>query len=305
MSVSGTQGATQYFLSGLAKYDNGTLLNTGYNKQSIRSNVTQQFANGLSATANLFYAHSTRRGISGNDNNGISPYDVFSYTPQIRESEPPESRRLVGQQLLRERESVCRRVRHRDAGDHPAIRRRRQHQLDSLTARNTRSLQINVLGGADIAHVRDDLFAPSNLQFEQAQALPGVSTTQKSDNQYLNYSINLIHHYTGLSWLDATTSAGFVRERRDLVNPETVSQNLLAGVNNPSTGTVQTNFYNRTAARPVAVCTGADPDARLAARPHRTVSLPSGRPTTATSTVLRVSAVFGLVSHPAVRRLPG
>ena len=56
-------------------------------------------------------------------------------------------------------------------------------------------------------------------QFEQDQALPGVSTTQTTDNQYINYSINLIHHYTGLSWLDATTSAGFVRERRDSCQP--------------------------------------------------------------------------------------
>ena len=28
-----------------------------------------------------------------------------------------------------------------------------------------------------------------------------------------------------------------------------MSQNLLAGVNNPATGTVQTNFYNRTGQR--------------------------------------------------------
>ena len=84
VSVSGTQGGSAYFLSGLSKYDNGTMINTGYNKQSIRSNLTQTFSSTLSVTANLFYAHDlTRRGISGNDNNGISPYDVFSYTPQF------------------------------------------------------------------------------------------------------------------------------------------------------------------------------------------------------------------------------
>ncbi len=41
LSVSGTQGPTQYFVSVLSKYDNGTLLNTGYNKQSARTNLTQ------------------------------------------------------------------------------------------------------------------------------------------------------------------------------------------------------------------------------------------------------------------------
>ena len=48
LSVSGTSGSTQYFLSGLSKYDNGPLLSSGYNKQSIRSNLTEQFRPKLS-----------------------------------------------------------------------------------------------------------------------------------------------------------------------------------------------------------------------------------------------------------------
>ncbi len=249
VSVSGTQGQTQYYLSGLSKYDNGTLLNTGYNKQSVRSNTTQQFSSALSATANLFYAHSlARRGITGNDNNGISPYDVFSYTPQFmnlnhRNPDGSWAKNYFGNANpfadaleIATPETTQRFV---GGGNINWTAFKTEHQ----------SLQLNLVGGADIAHVRDDLFAPSNIQFELAQALPGVSTTQTTDNQYINYSINLIHHYTGLGWLDATTSAGFVRERRDFVNPETVSQNLLAGLNNPSTGTVQTNFYTRSAQR--------------------------------------------------------
>ncbi len=111
------------------------------------------------------------------------------------------------------------------------------------------SLQLSLIGGVDFANVFDELDAPSSLQVEQSLPLPGVSTTQTTHDQFINYSVNLIHHYTGLSWLDATTSVGFVRERRDLLNPFTVSQNVIAGVNNPSIGTVQTNIYNRTAQR--------------------------------------------------------
>jgi TonB-linked SusC/RagA family outer membrane protein len=249
LSVSGTQGGTEYYVSALSKYDNGTLLNTGYNKQSIRSNLTQQVSSSLSASANLFYAHSvTRRGISGNDNNGISPYTTFSYTPQflnLNRQGPDGSwtanpfgsaNAFADAYDINTPETTQRFI---GGGNIAWTPYRTEHQ----------SLQVQFIGGADIAHVRDDLFAPSSLQFEQSQALSGVSLTQETDNQYLNYSINLIHHYTGLSWLDATTSAGFVRERRDLTNPETVSQNLLAGINNPATGTVQTNFFNRSAQR--------------------------------------------------------
>jgi TonB-linked SusC/RagA family outer membrane protein len=253
LSVSGTQGATQYFLSGLSKYDNGTLLNSGYNKQSIRSNVTQEFSSAISATANLFYAHSvTRRGISGNDNNGSSPYDVFSYTPQFVKL---NHQNADGSWALNPFGPANPFADAYDIGTPETTQRFIGGGNIDWTPFSTehQSLQVHLIGGVDIAHVRDDLFAPPSLQLEQAQALPGVSTTQTTDDQYLNYSINLVHHYTGLSWLDATTSAGYVRERRDLVNPETVSQNLLAGVNNPATGTVQTNFYNRTAQRDQSV----------------------------------------------------
>ncbi len=249
LSVSGTSGPTQFFLSGLSKYDNGTLLNSGYNKQSIRTNVTEQFSSRISANANLFYGHSVvRRGISGNDNNGSSPYDVFSYTPQflnLNHQNPDGSWATNYFGPANPYQDAW------DIGTPETTQRFIGGGRIDITPYSTehQSVQVNFQGGVDLAHVRDDLFAPSNIQLEQGQALPGVALTQGSDNQYINYSINLIHHYTGLSFADFTTSAGYVRERRDLENPETVSQNLLAGVNNPATGTVQTNFFNRTAQR--------------------------------------------------------
>ncbi len=249
LSVSGTQGPTQYFLSGLSKYDNGTLLNTGYNKQTVRSNVTQTFSNNLTASANLFYAHSVnRRGISGNDNNGISPYDVFSYTPQFVNL---NHQNADGSWAANPFGPANPYADAWDIGTPETTQRFIGGGNITWTPYSTehQSFQINLIGGVDEAHVLDQLYAPASLQMEANQALPGVATTQTTDNQYITYSINLIHHYTGLSWLDATTSAGYFRERRDLVNPNTVAQNLLNGINNPSFGTVVTNFYNQTAER--------------------------------------------------------
>ncbi len=250
VSVSGTQGGTEFYLSGLAKYDNGVQRHTGYNKQAIRSNVTQQFASALTASANLFYAHDvTSRGISGNDNYGISPYDVFSYTPQFvnLDHQRPDGSWAINPfgptnpfadaALIQTPETVNRFI---GGGNINWTAWRTEHQ----------TLQVNLIGGADYSDLHDNLFAPPYLQVERAATpLAGVSTTQDANNTYLNYSINLIHHYTGLSNLDFTTSAGFVRERRDLVNPSTVSQDLLTGANSPAVGTVQTNFYTRTAQR--------------------------------------------------------
>ncbi len=249
LSVSGTSGATQYFLSGLSKYDDGPLLNSGYNKQSIRSNLTEQFRPNLSVSANLFYSNSVdRRGISGNDNNGISPVDVISYTPQFVNM---NRQNADGSWVLNPFGPANPYADAADISTPENVQRFIGGGNLSWTPYSTehQSLQVSLIGGVDLANVLDELYAPSQLQVEQSLPLPGVATTQTTHDQYINYSVNLIHHYTGLSWLDATTSVGFVRERRDLLNPFTVSQNVIAGVNNPSIGTVQTNIYNRTAQR--------------------------------------------------------
>ncbi len=244
ISVSGTSGATQYYLSGLSKYDNGILYNTGYNKQSVRSNITEQFASALSVTANLNYVHSvTDRGITGNDNIGISPYDVFSYTPgfvNLRElpngtyplnpfgpanpfadaaeiNTPQQLSRFMG------------------GGNINWIPWKTEHQ----------SLQLTATGGADLSSFQALLYAPPTLQVEQREpsGLPGTSVSNTDQINYFNYELNAIHHYTGLSWLDATTSIGFERDRRSNVNPVSIGYNLLAGVNAPTVGTVQNNFF--------------------------------------------------------------
>jgi TonB-dependent starch-binding outer membrane protein SusC len=248
ISVAGASGPTQYFLSGLSKYDNGLMDNTGYNKQSVRSNVTEQFTSALSVTANLNYIHDeTRRGITGNDNIGISPYNVLSFTPAfvklntrsaqgawpINPFSPANP--FADAVEIQTPERVSRFI---GGGNVNWVPLRLEHQ----------TLTLNLQGGADLASVHDLLYAPPDLQVEQRipTALPGAAVANDASINYFNYSINLTHHYTGLSFLDATTSAGFTRDRRDLANPVTVGVNLLAGAGVPTVGSVLSNFYNQT-----------------------------------------------------------
>jgi TonB-linked SusC/RagA family outer membrane protein len=249
-SLSGISGNTQYFLSGLAKYDNGIMNNTGYNKQTVRSNITQTLASNLTATANLNFAHSvTRRGVTGNDNIGVSPYDVFSYTPQfvalnkqvngawpINPFGPANP--FADADEINTPETVNRFIGGGNIDWEPI-------RLPNQT------LHLTFMGGADYTTQNDLFYAPPDLQVEQAisSGLPGVAQDQYANTTYLNYSINLVHHYTGLKFLDATTSIGFVREKRSLDNPLGAGQNILAGATNPTLGAVQTLTYNATAAK--------------------------------------------------------
>jgi TonB-linked SusC/RagA family outer membrane protein len=248
LSVSGSTGGTQYYLSGLVKYDNGALNNTGYSKQGVRANITQQLLNTMSLGINLNYLFSTtRRGITGNDNIGISPYDVFSYTPGFVDlqtflpdgtwpvnplgpanpfadaaliSTPQQSSRFIG------------------GAHYTWTAWKVEHQ----------SIQFTATGGADITGLNAQLYEPPTLQVAQRdpRGLPGVAVSNTAQIGYYNYGFNLIHHWNQLSWLDATTSVGYEADQRHTTNPVTAGYNLLSGVGVPTVGTVQNNFFYET-----------------------------------------------------------
>jgi len=250
LSVSGTENRTQYFLSGLSKYDNGTMTNTGYNKQSVHANLTQQLNSALSANFNVMWAHSlTRRGVTGNENDGLAPIDMMSATPQFfnLDHKNPDGSWVTNPYAvanmfadaveIQTPEDVQRFI---GGGNIDWSPYSTEHQ----------SLHFRFIGGADYTTQHDQLYAPPDLQAMQqiASGLHGVATVQNDLTDYINYSINAIHHYAPSAALDATTSIGFVRERRTDNAPDIVAQNLLSGVNTPTAGTVTSVFYNRDAA---------------------------------------------------------
>src|SRR5579862_76169 len=241
LSVRGATNSTNYFASLHDQYDNGIMLGTGYNKQAARTNLTQTFSSALTVSTNLYFQHSvTTRGITGNDNVGISPYNILSVTPQFynlnsfsngawannpfgfanpfadaAEIQTPDNvNRFIGGGTV-------------------------SYQIFHT---NTQDLKVSVIAGVDIANEKSIDYAPPGLQVEQHLSLPGTSNVNTSDNTYYNYSVNLVHHFTGLSFLDATTSIGESQDRRQLDNPNIVGQNLPTGISTPTAGTIQNAF---------------------------------------------------------------
>ena len=71
------------------QHDNGIMYGTGYDKQSLRLNVTHLAGSKLQIKANFNVAHSlTKRGISNNDNINVTPYFVFPATPSFFDFRP-------------------------------------------------------------------------------------------------------------------------------------------------------------------------------------------------------------------------
>ena len=244
LSVRGATNTTNYFASLHDQYDNGIMLGTGYNKQAVRTNLTQTFSSALTASTSLYYQHSvTSRGITGNDNIGISPYNVFSVTPQFVNLNSISSGLWANNPFGFANPFA-------DAAEiqTPANVNRFigggtiSYQLFH---NNANDLKASLVAGVDIADERDLDYAPPTLEVEQHLALPGVSNVNTSNNTYYNYNVSLVHHFTGLSFLDATTAIGESQDRRQLDNPNIVGQSLPTGIVTPTSGAVQTAFEQK------------------------------------------------------------
>ncbi len=246
-SVSGGTETTQYFTSALWKNDEGIIENTGFEKQSLRVNLTQAIGSRIQLQANTNLVHTlAERGLTNNDNSGTSYYIAMTSWPEFVDlsSDPttglfPESpfgrsNPLQTAALSTNDEDVWRFIGGLNA---------------TWQAVQGRSHNLSFLGlfGVDWFGQENELFFPPSLQFEpRDDGLPGTSLLTNSDNLNLNVGLNAVYSYTpeGGGWT-ATTSGGFQWEDRDLNIARIISRNLNAGNPNVNSGTVVSVTENR------------------------------------------------------------
>jgi TonB-linked SusC/RagA family outer membrane protein len=251
LSMSGGSDNTQYFLSGLAMHDNGIQYGTGYDKQSLRANLTQHVGDRLQIQVNTNLIHSlTKRGVSNNDNTNISPYVVFSATPTFFSFEPVNgvypknpflsnsSNPLQTIALMTTPEDNFRFMGSVNA----------QYTLFTTDAQN---LKATLDAGIDHYGFKSNLYAPPSLYWEPADGFPGTTVDRNTIETRTPLAFTLAHVYTG-SGLEATTSAG-VRRGFDSFNSTTVTTtDLLAGQQNVDRGVNVAAQQNRTVVRSLA-----------------------------------------------------
>ncbi len=254
LSVSGGSENTQYFLSGLESHDNGIMKNTGYDKQSLRGNLTQDFGSKLKLQVNTNLIHTlTKRGISNNDNVNVSPYIVFSATPTFFDFRPVNgvypvnpflsngSNPLQTIALVRTPEDVYR-------------------FLGSVNATYTvftsgpQSLQAVLDLGIDHYAYNSQLYSPPQLYWEPADGLDGTATDENASETRAPLALTLKHQWlNGDNGFSATTSLGMRRGYDDLSQTNVVTQNLLGSQSNIDRGSAVNVFENRQSTRTLAL----------------------------------------------------
>ena len=232
-SVTGGNDQTTYFLSGLVRKDGGIAPHSGYQKQALRANLDQVLGSRFKVAVNLNAIHSlSNRAISNNDNTGTSPYFVFSETPSFVDMQPVNgvypanpfapSNPLQTVAELRNAEDVWRIL-----GSSTA-------KVDAVTT-GTQRLQFTLTGGLDFFSQRNDILSPADLQFEPQDGQPGTVVLGKATDLRLNLVGSVVHTYSPASnAFQATTSAGFQYEKRDLNETNIVGRTLALGLQNVS-----------------------------------------------------------------------
>jgi TonB-dependent starch-binding outer membrane protein SusC len=249
-SVSGGSENTQYYISGLVKKDAGIATNTGYNKQALRSNLTQELGGGVQVQVNISGTHSmAERGISNNDNSGTSPFLVFPFTPSFVDLSPT----ATGDELL--------------PSDFPRNPFERSNPLQtfeflennedvwrllgtttlrwSALSSAQHNLQFIGVGGVDYFQQDNNFVSPPELQFEPNDGQPGTVVLSKSSNRNLNLALNATHSFsTREQGTQFTTSGGIQYEERRLFATQVLGRNLLTGQQSPQQAASQTVLSN-------------------------------------------------------------
>jgi len=213
----GNQSGTTYFISGLAKQDNGLAPNDYYKKQSLRVNVGQTIGSRLHLNANSELLHSiTQRGVSGNDNNGISPGNIFASTPSFMELRRnsdgtfpvnpspllPGSNPFQNADIIKTPESVFRLL-GSATGTFNAYSAERQ------------TVDLTLTGGIDSYADNAKIVSPAYGYTEAAAQGALAGTLFNSDANFVNANLNgSVVHRLVMPVFTAQTSAGFRQERR-------------------------------------------------------------------------------------------
>lgn len=215
-SMSGGDPKTKFFVGVTHNDENGIVLNTGYEKTSVRLNLDhrpEDFVK-FSLSTNYIYS-SSDRGFFNNDNSGTTigialtatrPWDnLFPNADGIYPDHPNNaSNPLQTRDLVTNNEKVNR------------IIMGGSMNLDIYKAEKS-NLELILRGGLDFYGQQTRAIFPKELQFQKLAngGLNGVSAQGDTQNKNYNLSAFLVHNYFTESDINFRSQGGLTREYFD------------------------------------------------------------------------------------------
>ena len=229
VSVSGGNEKTTFYLSAGVKDETGIVQNTGYHNTSLRFNIDHHISDNVKIGISTNYLNTgADRGLSGNDNAGVTLGIALSSTPQFAQLHPDQygnypnnpfaaSNPLQTIALMKNHEGVNRFI--TGIG------------LEAVFQRSEKSVTKFIGGGGfDFYSLQTNVLFPSELQFQSVNK--GTSVQGFTNNLNINFIMSLVNTYTASKDLTLTTSAGFTQEDGNYNNLLDAATQVISGQSN-------------------------------------------------------------------------
>ncbi|MFT3933600.1 MAG: SusC/RagA family TonB-linked outer membrane protein [Chitinophagaceae bacterium] len=229
VSMSGGSERTGFYFSASQKDEGGIVKNTGYRNSSVRLNLDHRLTDNIKIGISTNYINSSAdRGLTGNDNAGVTFGIALSSTPSFAELHPDAQGNYPNNQfaasnplqtiaLMRNNESVNRFI--------TGI------NLDAILQKSNKSTtRFIARGGFDFYNLETNALFPSNLQFQSVAK--GTSVQGFTKNLNTNFIASLVNVFTASDKLSFTTSAGLTQETGDYNNLLNVATQIISGQSN-------------------------------------------------------------------------
>lgn len=233
LSVTGGNDKTSFYFSAGNKKEDGIVSRTGYRNTSLRLNVDHKITDNIKIGISTNYVNSSAdRGLTGNDNAGVTYSISLSSTPGFVELHPdalgnypanPFSASNVLQTiaLMQNNENVNR----FSTGIN----------LDATLFKGNKSTTKFIgRGGVDFYNLVTTALFPRGLQFQNVNNGTAIQGFTKSLNT--NYLLSLVNTFNASDNFSLTSSAGFTQEIGDYNNLLNVATQLAPGQTNVDQG---------------------------------------------------------------------
>jgi len=229
LSMNGGGEKTSFYFSAGTKKEDGIIKRTGYSNNSLRLNIDHKINDNIKIGVSTNYINSSAdRGLSGNDNAGITFGIALSSTPSFTELHPDangnypknkyaSSNPIETRDKMINNESVNRFV--------------TGVNLDATLYRaKTSTTRFIARGGFDFYNLQTTALFPGTLQFQEVNK--GTSIQGFTKNLNTNFIFSLVNTFTPSDKLAFTTSAGTTQETGDFNNLLNVATQVISGQSN-------------------------------------------------------------------------
>ena len=221
LSVRGGSDKTTFYLNGSYRDEEGIIENTGFERASLRLNLTHEIGDRLTLTSSTNYVNSNAaRSFTGNENEGGLSYGyVLSFTPDFADLLPDERGNYPDNPFYPGNPYLTRDIARNDETNNRLIQGVNL-TYRAITAENY-SLRFVGQGGLDLLASETDVYVP---EFAQAQrgADNGFIAKGRNNITQTNYNILGVFNYYTDANVSFETQAGisYLNIDTDLIRSE-------------------------------------------------------------------------------------